>query len=155
MSNDDTELRALHREMLDTWNRRDAKAFAACFTEHGSVVGFDGSAANGRAEIESHLAPIFVQHQTPVFIEKVREVRPLGTGVALLRAVVGMVPAGGNDINPALNAVQSIVASNREGRWRIDLLQNTPAAYHGRQDVAAKLTAELREVWRSRSGLRM
>src|SRR5437868_3158284 len=111
MTTDEDEVRAVYLELLDAWNRRDAAGFARCFTETGSSIGFDGSAANGRAEIEAHLAPIFRDHQTPVYVEKLRETRLLAPSVALLRAVAGMVPAGAHDINPALNAVQSVIVS--------------------------------------------
>ena len=73
-----------------------------------------------------------------------REVRLVRDGVAILRAVVGMVPPGKTDINPAVNAVQSIVAVRENGAWRIALFQNTPAAYHGRPEASEELTTELR-----------
>jgi hypothetical protein len=55
-----------------------------------------------------------------------------------------MVPPGASDINPATNAVQSLVAVRREGVWRIALFHNTPAAFHGRPEESEKLTDELR-----------
>ena len=57
--------------------------------------------------------------------------------------VAGMVPPGQTRVNPAVNAVQSLVAREEGGRWLIHLFQNTPAAFHGRPDAAAALTAEL------------
>jgi uncharacterized protein (TIGR02246 family) len=74
----------------------------------------------------------------------VRDVRSLSADVALLRAAVGMVPPGGDDINPATNAIQSLVAVRLEGRWQVALYQNTPAAFHGRPEAAVELTDELR-----------
>ena len=65
--------------------------------------------------------------------------------VALIRAVAGLVPAGQTELNPALNAVQSVVASERSGVWKIDLFQNTPAAFHGRPEECERLTTELRQ----------
>jgi hypothetical protein len=67
----------------------------------------------------------------------------------LLRATVGMVMPGQTELNPALNAIQSLVAARRDGHWRIELFQNTPAAFHGNPDAMKKLTDELR---RARSG---
>ncbi len=37
--------------------------------------------------------------------------------VALLRAVAGMVPPGKSDVNPAANAIQTLVAVTRRDRW--------------------------------------
>jgi len=78
----------------------------------------------------------------------VREVRFLSTDIALLRAVVGMVPPGQNDINPAVNAIQSLVAVKDKDIWRITLFQNTPAQFHGRPELAEELTKELRQLLR-------
>ena len=76
-----------------------------------------------------------------------REVRLLGDDSALLRAVVGMVPPGQSDINPAVNSIQSVVAEHVAGpTWRVVLLQTTPAAFHGRPDLAEALTRELRQL---------
>jgi uncharacterized protein (TIGR02246 family) len=139
----DADARALYFQLLDRWNHRDAAGMAALFAADGHLIGFDGSMANRSAEIEAHLSPIFAHHPTATFIAKVRGVRPLGQGAALLRAVAGMVPPGQSDINPAVNAIQSLVAARHDGQWRIELFQNTPAAFHGRPELSAALTEEL------------
>jgi uncharacterized protein (TIGR02246 family) len=140
------ELVALYRALLDAWNRRAAADFSALFAEAGNTVGFDGSQVDGRAQIASHLGAIFAEHQTPAYVGKVREVRFPAPGIAILRAVSGLIPPGQSDINPALNAVQTLVAARRDGRWEIEIYHNTPAAFHGRPDLSEALTAELRAV---------
>jgi hypothetical protein len=79
----------------------------------------------------------------------VREVRAVVTGVTLIRAVVGMVPPGASELNPAVNAIQSVVVVDRDGLATIALLHNTPAAFHGRPEMAEALTKELTSVLRS------
>jgi uncharacterized protein (TIGR02246 family) len=116
------------------------------FTEDGSCVGFDGSQMNGRAEIASTLRDIFTHHKTASYVARVRETRELAPGVTLIRAVVGMVPPGQSALNPAVNAVQSVVTVSRDGGAKIALLHNTPAAFHGRPELAEQLTRELTEV---------
>jgi uncharacterized protein (TIGR02246 family) len=139
----------LHREILSSWNDRDAVAYARLFTEDAHVVGFDGSEMNGRAEIEKSLTQIFSDHPTGAYVAKIRQIRPLSSDVAVLRAVAGMVPAGRADLNPELNAVQTLVAVKRDGQWQAAMFQNTPAAYHGRPEARDELTQELREVLHS------
>ena|SRR5436190_9898850 len=143
------ECLTLYRQLLDAWNNRDALAFAALFSEDGSVVGFDGSLMNGRAEITSALHGIFGSHQTARYIAKVRDIRRLADNVLLLRSVVGMVPPGKADLNPAVNAIQSLVASGRAADMRIALLHNTPAAFHGRPELVEQLTRELTDTLNS------
>jgi uncharacterized protein (TIGR02246 family) len=140
---------ALYQQLLDAWNNRDAAAFAALFSEDGSVVGFDGSPMNGRAEIASALEGIFGGHQTARYVAKVREIRRLAADVLFIRSAVGMVPPGKAELNPAVNAIQSVVAGGRGADMRIALLHNTPAAFHGRPEVAEQLTRELTDALRS------
>jgi uncharacterized protein (TIGR02246 family) len=143
---EEAPITSLYRQLLDGWNRRDAAAYAALCDEESHVVGFDGSAMNGRAEIEASLRQIFASHMTAAYVAKVRDVRFLTPDVAILHAVVGMVPPGASDINPAVNAVQTLVAARRDGQWRIVLFQNTPAQFHGRPELSEYLTEELRQL---------
>src|SRR5690349_7826991 len=101
----------LYRRLIGAWNDRDAKAMAGLYTSRGAQVGFDGSAMETPASIESHLAPIFRDHPTARFIVKVRETRLIGTDAAILRAVAGMVKPDALDIIPDRNAIQTMVAS--------------------------------------------
>ncbi len=140
-------VQGLYRSLLEAWNHRDAHAFAALFDEDGYTIGFDGSQMDGRAPIEATLRSIFNDHQTGAYVGIVRGLRFLSPQVAVLRAVAGVVPYGETGINPALNAVQTLVAMGRDDRWRIAVYQNTPAQLHGRPDLAEALTAELRQEW--------
>jgi uncharacterized protein (TIGR02246 family) len=134
---------ALHRALLEAWNRRGASAMAALCTDDCVIIGFDGSQMNGRREIETALRRIFADHPTAAYVSAVRGVRWIGEGVAVLVAVAGMVPPGKNRIMPERNAVQSMVAVQRDDRWKVALFQNTPAAYDGRAEMRDKLTREL------------
>ena len=136
---------ALHGDLLASWNARDAEAYASLFTKDGSLVGFDGSTVEGRDAIREHLTAIFADHEVARYVRIVREVRVIADEVALLRAVVGMIPPGEQDIDPQTNAVQFLVAVRTDEGGRIAHLQNTPAAFHGRPDEAERLTEELRK----------
>jgi uncharacterized protein (TIGR02246 family) len=137
---------SIYRRLLLAWNHRDPDAFASLFEETGASIGFDGSQMNGPTEIATTLRGIFADHQTAAYVAKLREIRSLGMGVTVLRAVVGMVPPGKSEINPAANAIPSLVAVTSAGQSRIALLQNTPAAFHGRPHLTEQLTAELAEM---------
>jgi hypothetical protein len=60
--------------------------------------------------------------------------------------VAGLIPRGATDIEPSLNAIQSLLARNQSDGWRIELFQNTPTAFHGQPALAAEITAELRAL---------
>ncbi|MEU8085528.1 SgcJ/EcaC family oxidoreductase [Micromonospora sp. NPDC049101] len=145
MAEEIAAVQRLYEELLTAWNDRDARRYAALFADDASLVGFDGSQVSA-SELAGHLAPIFTDHPTASYVWRVQEVRPLGHGVALLRARVGMVPPGQTDVNPAVNAVQSLVAVQQNGTWRVALFHNTPAQYHGRSDLADQHTADMRDA---------
>ena len=140
------EVSELYSALLDAWNRHDAGAYAALFTQDGYVVGFDGSEMNGGDQIEQSLSAIFADHETGRYVGKVRAERTVSDDVAMLSAVAGLVPAGESDLNPELNAIQTLVAKREGGRWRILQFQNTPAQLHGRPEEAEALTNQLRAL---------
>jgi uncharacterized protein (TIGR02246 family) len=145
-SPDEIEVRELYRQMLDGWNKRSTGAFVAPIAEDGDLIGFDGSQLIGRAEIVSALQQIFADHPTAPYVSKIRSVRFLSPEVAVLRAVVGMVPPAQSDLDPKLNAIQTLIAAKRDGQWRIVLFQNTPAQFHGRPELVQQMTEELRQL---------
>jgi uncharacterized protein (TIGR02246 family) len=144
----------LYDALLDAWNKRDPKEYSALLTADADLIGFDGSQMKGREEIESELGKIFASHQTAAYVRKIREIRFLASDVALLTAIVGMVPPGKEDLNPAVNAIQSLVAIKEGKTWHITLFQNTPAQFHGRPELGENLTRELRLILKRRRELR-
>jgi uncharacterized protein (TIGR02246 family) len=136
--------RALYHDVLTQWNNRNAARYAQLFSEDATVIGFDGSEMHGRAEVESALGQIFAHHQTATYVARVVESRSITADIALIRAHVGMVPPGKSDLNPDVNAIQVLVAIQRDKRWEAELLQNTPAAFHGRPELKERFTEELR-----------
>ena len=147
MANTSTEaVLKVYESLLLAWNNQDARKMGELFEPNGSVVGFDGSQLNTIAEIVDTMGFIFSQHPTAKFVSIVREVRAIGSDSILVRASVGMVPRHGKEINPAMNAIQSLVATKVGTEWKISLFQNTPAAWHGRPEDQEKLSNELRQV---------
>lgn len=147
----ESSARDLYARLLEAWDKRNARDFALLFASDGSLVGFDGSQVNGQLEIGAHLSEIFSHHQTPRYVGIVREVRQLSADAALLRANSGLIPPGKDDIDPKLNAVQSMVAVHKSGGWKIAHFHNTPAAFDQRADLAQKLTEELRAKLKAQS----
>ena len=144
--NAEKKVQLLYYKLVDSWNKRNANDYADLFTSDGNIIGFDGSQANGPQEIKSHLSEVFNHHKTAFYVSIVREIRALDPVVWLLRAVVGMVPPGQSDINPAVNAIQILIAVKIQDDFKIALFQNTPAQFHGRPDLSEQLTKELRTV---------
>jgi uncharacterized protein (TIGR02246 family) len=139
-------VRWLYQQFLDWWNERNASMMVALCTNNANLIGFDGSQMNGREEINSELTDVFSRHRTGTYVWKINEVRLLTSAVAILRAVAGMIPAGKTDIEPKVNAVQTMVAVKDLGTWSIALFQNTPAAFDDAPELRDKLSEELRSA---------
>lgn len=144
-SGDEAEIRALYEQLLKGWNTRNAEVMAAPFAEDGEVIGFDGSEMTGRQEITATLQKIFADHEVPPFVSKIKGVRFLNPDTAILRSIVGMVPPGQSDLDPKLNAHQTLVAVKRDGKWSVALFQNTPAQFHGQPELVQKMSEELKQ----------
>ncbi len=146
ISADAQAVRALYVALIRAWNERDAATFAAQFLEDGSIIGYEGSIVDGRAEIARHIGDIFREHETPIYVQRVKRVRFLTPDIAILRSHVGMPTVPTLVINPALNSIQSLVAQRLADGWRVALFQNTPAQFHGRPDLVAAMTDELQRT---------
>ncbi|GIM77083.1 hypothetical protein [Winogradskya consettensis] len=118
------EITAVYGRLLDAWNAGDAEAAAVLFADGGLLIGFDGGQTGG-VEVPAGGS----------YVAKVRRIRD----DRLLYAIVGVVPPGSYDLDPALNAVHTVVVED----GKIVLFQSTPAKYMARPDLAASHNAEL------------
>ncbi|WP_158726679.1 SgcJ/EcaC family oxidoreductase [Tomitella fengzijianii] len=142
-------LRILYLGLLHAWNERDAEAMAACFTDGGIMIGFDGSLAEGGPAIRDHLAPIFRDHPTAAFLTVLRARRATSRGGILL-ADVAMVPPGGDQLIPATLARQTLVAEECDGDIRVALFQNTPTDLDWDDEGRKALLGELGRAFKDR-----
>jgi uncharacterized protein (TIGR02246 family) len=143
----DENVLRVYGNLIGGWNSGDAAVMTRDFADDAEIIGFDGTEMSGRERIAAYLAGIFANHKVASFVTIVREVRTIAPGVAILRAEVGMVPPGGAKLIPERNAVQTLVAVERDGDWKVALFQNTPAAWHGREDDVKALTEELQKAF--------
>ncbi|HSB94507.1 MAG TPA: SgcJ/EcaC family oxidoreductase [Flavitalea sp.] len=141
-----TAIEELYNQLLTCWNNQDAAGMASLFTEDANVIGFDGTQMNGQSQIETDLKAVFTSHKTARYVWKIEEIRSLDRQTVLLRAIVGMVPPGKHELNPATNAIQSLVVNYKNNAWKISLFQNTPAQFHGRPEQVEAMTKQLSQL---------
>jgi uncharacterized protein (TIGR02246 family) len=152
-STDEVAVAALYQKIIDGWNHHHAEAFAGAFAPDGEAIGFDGSRMTGRDVIAATLGQLFADHVTAPYVSKVKTIRLVSPDTAILSAIVGMVPPGAADLNPALNALQTVVASKRDGAWQAEIMQTTPAQFHGRPEEVERMTEELRHARLGQEGM--
>ena len=139
------DIERLYHELIDSWDKTKARDYANLFAEDASIVGFDGSMMNGRKDIYEQIKSIFNNHNTGRYVTIVKEIRFLSPDVGIVQAIAGMIPAGKEDLEPKINAIQTMVAEKEEDEWHIALFQNTPAQFHGRPELVEAMTNELKE----------
>ena len=108
----------LYANLMEAWNKRDAKAFEELFILDGDLVGFDGTQMHGQGMIREHLAKVFGDHPTLPYVYRITGVTQISTEVAIVRAIAGMIPPGAKDFDPKLHAVHRLTAVHRGGAYR-------------------------------------
>src|SRR5262249_30232052 len=126
---EEAAIRNVEKQQGEAWNRHDAKAYAALFTEDGDCVNVVGWWWKGRAEIEKKLtaAYAFVFRESVLTITNV-DVRLLTPTVAIAHVRWTMTgartPQGYAKVQQGLQT-QTVVKS--DGKWLIAAFQNTTA----------------------------
>jgi uncharacterized protein (TIGR02246 family) len=130
---DEATIRALYQQMMAGWNKGNGKAFAAAFAEDGHLIGFDGTHLKGREEIASFHQPLFDKWlKGSRLVGQVTEVQLLAPDVALMHAVGGTIMGGQSKPAPERDSIQTLVAVQRGGEWRLAAFQNTRIRPMGR-----------------------
>jgi uncharacterized protein (TIGR02246 family) len=125
--NDEAGIRALEVRQQEAWNRHDAKAYAALFTEDGDCVNVVGWWWKGRAEIEKKLtdAYVYVFHESALTIGEVtcRFLQPDLAVVHVPWTMTGArTPQG---IPTPQQGIQTQLVQKKSGIWLIAAFQNT------------------------------
>ena len=126
-SADEAVVRALYQQLMDGWNQGSGDAFASVFTEHGDLIGFDGTHFKGRQEIAPFHQQLFDNKwlKGSRLVGEVKDVRFLSPDVALMHAVGGTVLRGKSEPVPERDSIQTLVATRQDGEWRLAAFQNT------------------------------
>jgi uncharacterized protein (TIGR02246 family) len=125
--NDEGAIRALEVQQQEAWNRHDAKAYAALFTEDGDCVNVVGWWWKGRAEIEKKLtdAYVYVFRESVLTIGEVtnRFLQPDLAVVHVRWTMTGArTPQG---IPTPQQGIQTQLVQKQAGKWLIAAFQNT------------------------------
>jgi uncharacterized protein (TIGR02246 family) len=126
-SDDESGIRQLQASQADAWNRHDAAAYAALFTEDGDCVNVVGWWWKGRAQIESKLTAAFATaFRASELTITSTDVRFLTPAIAVAHVRWTMT---GYKMPPGMpephEGVEIQVLERKAGRWLIQSFQNT------------------------------
>ena len=124
---DEHAIRSVMDRFMDAWNRHDAKAFAAVFSEDADFTNVRGVGASGRAKIEEFHGPMFAtifskSHQEYSDI-RTRFLRPDVAAVDVRWKMTGAMDAQGNP-RPEREGLLNFVMVKDGGRWEIAVMHN-------------------------------
>jgi uncharacterized protein (TIGR02246 family) len=126
-SDDEGRIRQLQASQADAWNRHDAAAYAALFTEDGDCINVLGWWWKGRTQIESKLtaAFAFVFHESQLTITDT-SVRFLSPTIAIAHVTWTMTGAKTPPGMPEpRQGIQIQVLQKKSEHWLIQSFQNT------------------------------
>jgi uncharacterized protein (TIGR02246 family) len=123
---DAAALAALPQRIVDAWAAHDPDAFAAVFTEDGSMI-LPGVYCKGRSQIRTFMAEGFAGRYrgtritgTPI------DLRPLSDGSAVLLTQGGVLAPGETEVDDRRAIRASWVAVKQAGQWQLAAYQNSP-----------------------------
>ena len=150
-SEDIKAIEKLYNGMINCWNNSKVDKNADHFSTEVTIIDFDGTAVNGKVEIEEYLNGVLMKHEPLFHTTIIRSIRFITDDVCILETAVGTFFHDKEDIDPSLNMVQTVIVKKKNNSWLIEQLQNTPAAFHCNPELTIKLTEEIRNECLDRS----
>ena len=118
------QIEQLIAQYVEAFNRRDAAALAAFFTEDAVFVGATGNPVEGRAAIEKFWAKIFAQGADVVEESRASEIHALGDnawGIGQYTATFN-----GKNAPPETKGHWAAIYVRVDGAWKVRLLSGGP-----------------------------
>jgi uncharacterized protein (TIGR02246 family) len=142
-------------DFVAAFNKKDAAAVAALFTENGELTDLNADdVVSGRADIQARYEAIFATPNAPQVAVEVDSVRLVGKDLAIEDGTIHQTPPG-EGVPPRSFTYSAVLQKNEAGTWLIastrDLDDVTDAA-----GQLAGLAEELKGDWTAmRDGMRL
>jgi uncharacterized protein (TIGR02246 family) len=123
------EIEQVPGRIVAAWQANDADAFAATFTEDGSMILPGDVYLTGRERIRAYMAEAFGgPYRGTQVTGTPLALKPLADDVVLLLTQGGVLADGASEVSAA-NAIRASWLLRRvDGQWLITAYQNTPIA---------------------------
>lgn len=132
---DEAAIRAASQVIAEAFQKGDAKAFAASFTDEGEFVGDDDQVIKGREEIEKAYAKFFTSRKELQAASQTNSIRFLGNDTAIEEGTFSVEAKG----SPASSSRFSSVFVRQSGKWLVAHLkewQSAESSSSSLQDLA-------------------
>ena len=109
---------------VEAFNKGDAKALAAFFTEDGDMIDQEGRQIKGRKAIEQVYTKLFADTKRSKLYIKITSMRVVRPDLALEDGLTEVVPADGG---PPSAARYTVVHVKEDGEWRLESVREAVA----------------------------
>jgi uncharacterized protein (TIGR02246 family) len=123
---DQTAIAGAPQRLVAAWAARDAAAFAALFTEDGTMI-LPGVYRKGRPDISAYMAYAFatIYRDTRVTGRPI-DLKPIGSDAVALITEGGVIAPGETQLSPAATIRASWILVKRDGEWQVAVYHNCP-----------------------------
>lgn len=133
-------------DFVAAFNKKDAAAVAALFTENGEITDLDASEiTTGRADIQARYEAIFAAPKAPQVAIEVDSVRLVGKDLAIEDGTVHSTPPGEDAVPTSMNYT-AVLQKNEAGVWQIASTRDRGDASDAAGELAG-LAADLKGDW--------
>lgn len=148
-------LEKLAKDFVAAYNKKDAAAVAALFTETGEITDRDATdITSGREDIKARYEAIFAAPKAPKIAVQVDSVRIIGKGLAIEDGTVYSTPPG-EDTAPSSMSYTAVLQKNDAGEWQIASSRDMDDVSDAAGELAG-LAAQLKGDWTAeRNGMRL
>lgn len=146
-----TGLREAAADFVIAYNKKDAAAVAALFTENGELSDLKGEeVVSGRADIQAHYTEILSADDAPSLAVEVTSVRLVAADLAIEDGTVHFTPPGEDE--PARStAYTAVLRKDGNGAWQIASTRTLGDATTAEGQLA-DLADDLKGDWTSQKG---
>ncbi len=122
---DETTIKDIPMQMVEAWNRGDARGFASAFAEDADFIAFEGTHLEGRDHIVEFHQKLFDTVLKGTRLEAgVHFVRLLGPALAVMHGWATTTLPGQTNASPSRDSMQLFVLTRRDGEWRVNAMLN-------------------------------
>jgi uncharacterized protein (TIGR02246 family) len=106
-------------DFVTAYNKKDAAAIAALFTEDGEMCGLTGDdLTSGRDQIKAHYEEVFAEDDVPSLAIEVKSVRLVAPTLAIEDGTAHKTPPGDNE-PPHSTDYTAVLMKSSDGVWKI------------------------------------
>jgi len=142
-------------DFVEAFNKKDAAAVAALFTDNGEITDLNASEiTSGRADIQGRYEALFAAPKAPRIAIEVDSVRMVGKDLAIEDGTVHSTPPGEDAVPTSMNYT-AVLQKNEAGIWQIASTRDRGDASDAAGELA-ELASDLKGDWTSNvDGMRL